>query len=295
MKTHVVPIVKNGTGDIADKGNYRPISLATVIAKVFDSVLDQRLSVHTRLHDAQFGFRAGLSTESAILALKHTVKYYLDRKTPVYACFLDLSKAFDLVSYDVIWEKLERAGVPAELVSLLSYWYQHQTNNVKWSNALSEQYRLECGVRQGGLTSPRLFNIYVNQLIVELSSTHVGCRVDGVCFNNISYADDMVLLGPTIGALRKLVAICEVYAEKHGLRYNSKKSELLVFKGRNKPPSFVPPVYLNGSPLQRVSQFKYLGHIVNEELKDDSDIERESRALSVRGNMLVRRFAGCTP
>ncbi|XP_026319187.1 uncharacterized protein LOC113229717, partial [Hyposmocoma kahamanoa] len=99
----------------------------------------------------------------------------------------------------------------------------------------------------------------------------------------------MVLLGPKVGSLRKLVAICEAYAEKHGLKYSSKKSELVVYKGRNRP-----PVYLNGSLLQRVAQFRYLGHIVNEDLKDDCDIERERRALSVRGNMLARRFAGCS-
>lgn len=88
---------------------------------MFDSVLDRHLSVHSTLDDAQFVFRAGLSTESAILALKHTVKYYPDRKTPVYACCLDLSKAFDLVSYDVLREKLGKAGVPAKIVCLLSY------------------------------------------------------------------------------------------------------------------------------------------------------------------------------
>lgn len=273
---------------------YRPISLATVIAKVFDSVLDVHLSNCTKLHDTQFGFRAGLSTESAILALKHTVKYYTDRKTPVYACFLDLSKAFDLVSYNVLWEKLRRAGVPAALVSILSIWYEKQRNFVKWSNALSEPYKLKCGVRQGGLTSPRIFNIYVNNLLVELSSTHVGCHVDGVSLNNLSYADDMVLLSPTIGGIRKLLTICERYAEQHGLKYNPTKSELLVFKGKNKSPSYIPHVKLNGLPLNRVTQFKYLGHIVTEDLKDDLDMERERRALAVRGNMLARRFAGCS-
>lgn len=53
------------------KGNYRPISLATLIAKVFDSVLDRRVGDHTRQHDAQFGFWVGLSTESALLALRY--------------------------------------------------------------------------------------------------------------------------------------------------------------------------------------------------------------------------------
>ncbi|KAJ8707841.1 hypothetical protein PYW07_011518 [Mythimna separata] len=107
MRTVVVPVVKNKTGDLADKANYRPISLATVIAKVFDGLLDARLNKHVTLHDNQFGFRPKLSTDSAILCLKHTIRYYTDRKTPVYACFLDLSRAFDLVSYNVLWQKLE--------------------------------------------------------------------------------------------------------------------------------------------------------------------------------------------
>lgn len=110
MRTLVVPIVKNRTGDITDRGNYRPISLATTVAKVLDSLLDSCLDPYLNLHDAQFGFRPGLSTESAILSLKHTVRYYTARKTPVYACFLDLSKAFDLVSYDVLWGKLGDRG-----------------------------------------------------------------------------------------------------------------------------------------------------------------------------------------
>ncbi|XP_049887033.1 uncharacterized protein LOC126381624 [Pectinophora gossypiella] len=118
MKTLVVPITKKKTGDISDKNNYRPISLATVIAKVFDSLLDAHLSKCFQPHDAQFGFRAGLSTESAILSVKHTVRYYTERSTPVYAVFLDLSKAFDLVSYDLLWEKLEKVSFRPELLAV---------------------------------------------------------------------------------------------------------------------------------------------------------------------------------
>lgn len=59
----------------------------------------------------------------------------------------------------------------------------------------------------------------MNGLIEELSSTKVGCHIDGICVNNISYADDMVLLSPSIGALKRLLAICERYAVAHGLKY----------------------------------------------------------------------------
>ena len=223
MKTFVVPIAKNKTGDLADKANYRPISLATVISKVLDSMLNTQLNKYINLHDNQFGFQPGLSTESAVLGLKNAVTYYTKRKTPIYACFLDLSKAFDLVSYDMLWGKMEQANMPSELINIFKYWYRSQVNYVRWAGVLSRPYRLECGVRQGGLSSPTLFNLYVNELLGELGSTRLGCYIDGICMNNLSYADDMVLLSASICGLRKLIAICEAYAGRHGLIYNKKK------------------------------------------------------------------------
>lgn len=294
MESVVVPVVKNKTGDIADKCNYRPISLAAILGKVFDGLLERQLNNYLILNDAQFGFRKGLSTESAILALKQTVKYYTDRRTPVYAAFLDLSKAFDLVCYDKLWAKLVNLNVPLEIVNILKFWYSSQTNRVKWAGVYSESFRLECGVRQGGLTSPALFNVYINHLIDELCKTKIGCSIDGTIINNLSYADDMVLLSPSISALRKLIKICESYAAIHGLLYNVKKSELLIFKRRGISEENSLPVHLNGAVLKRVTEFKYLGHIVTEDLSDTKDIERERRALAVRCNMIARRFARCS-
>ncbi|XP_063894713.1 uncharacterized protein LOC135117964 [Helicoverpa armigera] len=184
--------------------------------------------------------------------------------------------------------------MPEELIRTLKYWYGNQINVVRWSGAYSTPYRLESGVRQGGLTSPKLFNLYVNALVEELSSTHVGCHIDGICLNNISYADDMVLLSASAGGLSQLLDICEKYASQHGLQYNAKKSEWMVFQARGSSLSQTPQIKLNGYPLNRVEQFKYLGHILTPDLKDDTDIERERRALSVRANMIARRFARCS-
>ncbi|XP_072946650.1 uncharacterized protein, partial [Epargyreus clarus] len=179
-------------------------------------------------------------------------------------------------------------------LSLLQYWYGNQSNVVRWGDAMSDPYKLDCGVRQGGLTSPRLFNLYVNKLIERLSGADVGCSIDGLSINNISYADDMVLLSPSVSGLRRLLKICEEYAEVNGLSYNAKKSEILVFRGRNKESTFKPTFQLCGFPLKQVAEFRYLGHIVDECLGDDRDIERERRAMSVRGNMLARRFKRCS-
>ncbi|KAJ8737185.1 hypothetical protein PYW07_000456 [Mythimna separata] len=294
MKTVVVPLFKNGSGNASDSKNYRPISLATIFSKIFERILHPQLLKYIKINNAQFGFRAGLSTDMAIYALKNTVKYYNSRNTTVYACFLDLSRAFDTINYKMLWSKMEEAGIPCDVLGLLKYWYGSQTNVVKWgSDGFSKEYKLECGVRQGGLTSPTLFNLYVNELIEKLSRSGVGCHMCNQPVNNLSYADDMVLLSPSIDGLRTLLSICEKYAMSHRLTYNVKKTEVMVFKHDNTN-CFNPVITLAGSQLKTVSTFKYLGHIIKDNLKDDDDMERQRRSIAAKSNMLARRFARCS-
>ncbi|XP_022829302.1 uncharacterized protein LOC111358412 [Spodoptera litura] len=103
----------------------------------------------------------------------------------------------------------------------------------------------------------------------------------------------MVLLAPLISALRTLLSVCERYAEAQGLRYNARKSECLLFRAGTKTYD-IPPVALAGTALEWVTSFKYLGHWVTDTQTDSKDMERERRALSVRSNMLIRRFAKCS-
>ncbi|XP_073962678.1 uncharacterized protein [Choristoneura fumiferana] len=104
----------------------------------------------------------------------------------------------------------------------------------------------------------------------------------------------MVLLSASVCGLRRLVSICEKYAETHGLAYNVAKSQIMVFDAGSKQTQCVPKVVLDNCNLKRVHSFKYLGHVLIPDLKDDQEIERERRALSVRANMLARRFARCS-
>jgi hypothetical protein len=131
---------------------------------------------------------------------------------------------------------------------------------VRWDGAFSKPYKLECGVRHGGLSLPALFNL--DELRRELSGTRVGCHIDGICVNNISYAVDMVLLSASVCGLRSLISICERYAEPHGLAYNVKKSKVMIFGagGRRDYILPMPPVLLNKCELERTYIFKYLGH-----------------------------------
>ena len=123
----LVPLVKDKSGRIEDKANYRVIALSTVMSKVLELILVERMQPYLHTCDSQFGFKSGLSTTRATFALKETVNYYTKQGSPVYACFLDASKAFDRVCYSKLLKILIGRGVPTNYLKLLMRWYCTQT------------------------------------------------------------------------------------------------------------------------------------------------------------------------
>ncbi|XP_026330973.1 uncharacterized protein LOC113238347 [Hyposmocoma kahamanoa] len=148
---------------------------------------------------------------------------------------------------------------------------------------LSAEYKLECGVSRG-IISPKLFNLYVNELIGGLSSMHARCYVGSTCINNLNYADDMVLLSPSVNAFTQMLETCKEHAMVHGLEYNPEKSEVMVFKAGKIKPYYIPPIMLNRLPLKVTDKVKYLGHILTSDLNYDLDVKRQRRALALPGH-----------
>ena len=99
MKTAIVPIIKNKTGDSSDKGNYRPIALVTACSKIFEICFLKMLEIYLDTHDHQFGFKSQHATDMCIFTVKSVIKYYTKQNSSVFTCFLDAAKAFDRVSH----------------------------------------------------------------------------------------------------------------------------------------------------------------------------------------------------
>ena len=137
MKTAIVPIIKNKTGDTSDKNNYRPIALVTATSKLFESCLLEILQMYLITHDHQFGFKTKHSADICIFTVKSIIKYYTGHNTPVYTCFLDASKAFDRVNHWTLFTKLIYSGISLLIVCILVFWYQTQQLCIKWGGSTS--------------------------------------------------------------------------------------------------------------------------------------------------------------
>ena len=132
MKTAIVPIIKNKTGDTSDKNNYRPIALVTAYSKIFELCILSIIENYICTHDHQFGFKKQHATDMCIYTVKSVIKCYTRQSSPVYTCFLDASKAFDRISHWTLFKKLIACYTPVLIVRILMFWYQRQSICVKW-------------------------------------------------------------------------------------------------------------------------------------------------------------------
>ena len=96
--------------------------------------------------------------------------------------------------------------------------------SVKWGNSTSAKFSVRNGVKQGGLLSPRLFSIYMDDLSRILNDSPYGCRIGRNMINHISYADDMCLLSMSSAGMQAMLDICADYGNSHDIKYNATKS-----------------------------------------------------------------------
>ena len=158
--------------------------------------------------------------------------------------------------------------------------------------------RIQCkvtnGVRQGGILSPYLYNVYVDELSEELNKCNVGCNLNGHLINHIMYADDLVLISPSSAGLSQLLHECEKFGTRHDLKYNAKKSAVMIYRSMTLKGCTIPNFKLNGIILHVVASYKYLGNYITYDLSDDDDINRQRRTLFVQGNIILRQFNMCS-
>ena len=252
------------------------------------------MSDHLETSSNQFGFKQKHGTDQGIFVLKEMIDSYVTCNSSVFTCFLDASKAYDRVNHRVLFTKLVQRGLPGYLARILAFWYSHQTMCVRWGSVCSQPFNVSNGVRQGGILSPYLFNVYVDDLSKTLNTQHIGLYAGTNLINHIMYADDIVVVSPSSRGLQTLLRICEEYGASHDIKFNTAKSMIMIFRCKSQKEALFPKFVMNQLVVSEVSKIKYLGHVLNNQLTDDDDILRQRRQLYARGNMLLRNFSMCS-
>ena len=252
----MIPLIKDNQGNHSDLANYRGITISPIISKVFEHSLKIIFSPYLPTSSYQFGFKRKSSTVHALHCLRETVEYFTNNDSRVYCSFLDASKAFDRVIHSGLFIKLMNKNVPKLFLDIVLTWHNGLYCRVRWDGHFSEWFHVSAGVRQGGVLSPDLYCLYVDDLISILKSLGVGCHVRETFAAALFYADDMAVLAPSLHGLQKLLNACSAYCTAWDIKLNAKKTKNIVF-GKGCAPSH--QVTLDGSKLTWESECVYLG------------------------------------
>ena len=281
--SQIVPILKNATETTSLK-NIRPISISNALAQIFEAML---LNANPRLNNVeinQFGFRKNSSCNHAIFALKETIANYIEKQSNCYVAFLDAEKAFDKVWRRALYTKIHSRMLPQHWRALVTY-YESSTANIKLCNEKSEMFKINCGVKQGGILSPTLFSIYMNDLIKEIIKSNTGAICGSANTSILAYADDLALITQSHISMQELLNTCSRFGDHWCIKFNSNKSKVMRFEARKK--HFKSPredgkckLYLGGEELEMVNSFKYLGLEITHNLKDDLTIINNFKKIS---------------
>ena len=263
-KAIVVPIFKKGDKNITD--NYRGVSLLSLISKCYTSVLNSRLVTwaeeNNKLTEAQAGFRRGYSTSDHIFTLNAIVEKCLSKRGgKLYACFVDLKKAFDSVHRESLINVLHSNGLSGKFIRALEAMYRSVLSCVRVKDKLTELFDCPGGLRQGCILSPVLFSLYINEMAshIEQHGCHGIQLLPGlVDIFLLLFADDIVLMSDSPRGLQTQLNLLNSACKTLSLKINTDKTKVMVFRKGGFLGKYE-KWNLDGNDLEVVNEYNYLG------------------------------------
>ena len=302
----IVTLYKN-KGDRSDCNNYRGISLLSIVGKVFARVALGRLQqlAEEVYPESQCGFRAGRSTTDMIFSVRQLQEKCREQRQPLYIAFVDLTKAFDLVSRSGLFKLLERIGCPPKLLSIIRSYHTDMQGTVSFNGETSKPFNILSGVKQGCVLAPTLFGIFFSLLLsyafrsssdgVYIHTRHDGklynlarlkakTKVTRVLIRELLFADDAALASHTHDGLQRLLDRFSKACKEFALTISVKKTEVLA---QDVP---IPPsISVNDTSLAVVENFRYLGSNISDKLSLDPEINaRIGKAATVMSKLNKR-------
>ena len=257
----MIPIPKKGSGSMNDIRNYRGIALSSLLPKLFHHCIICNQYDSLRSDDLQFAYKSKISAIHCVNSVNETVNYYINNPGKVYVCTLDASKAFVRVNLLTLFKKLFERNMCPLFLRFFIHSYCNQKMRIKWNVAISDSFDTSNGVKQGGVLSLLLFNVYLDELISLLREQGVGCHMNGMFVGDFCYADDVTLLAPTGMALNAMLDTCTRFADAHDLSFNPfpEGFKLALIKPHLKKQTLDPDLLKNYRP---VSNLHFLSKIV---------------------------------
>ena len=252
--------------DRTECGNYRGISLVAHAGKILLKINARRLSEYCErvgiLPEEQSGFRQNRSTTDMMFVIRRLQELARNKRIPLYACVIDLTRAYDCVDRTLPWTVLNRFGVPQNMISVIRQFHDDMRACV-WldDRVCSRWFAVEQGLRQGCVLAPFLFNIFF-AAVINVASTRfkadkgimealvhlrkkrgAGGRGDATAGDSVLattlwgmfYANDARVVSQSPEQLRKIMGVIVVVCAAFGLAVSGAKTETMYLRAKGMP------------------------------------------------------------
>ena len=262
----VKPIFKAGNRELLS--NYRGITISSVVYKLLVSIIERQAMAHIEennlLSDFQGAFRKGRRVEDHVFTIKGICSLRKCKKLKTFLGFLDISKAFDTLDRQRLFQHIYNKGIQGKAFNLIKALYHKVDNRVIFGSFESDIFTVDSGVKQGCVLSPALFNLVMNDLESMLDICQ-GIEIDNVKMTGLFYADDIILMGNSKEDLLHMLSVADKFSQKWGMSFNDTKSKVMTIGKKLSPQS---TWKLGDKLLKETKSYKYLGVFINKFLTD---------------------------
>ena len=287
-------------GNKKDPNNYRSISLLNILSKVFAGILHNRLMIwctkENVFSDFQFGFRPNHSTIDSIFIHNALIESQLSKKQQkLYTCYIDFTKAFDTVIWDILWKKLVKLGISenSRFLKMLKAIYAKVTAQIITPFGLTPKITFLRGLRQGCILSPLLFILFINDIKDYLSQINGHeMFIGNVSISHLLFADDLVIFSQSTVGLQRYLNTLDQYCKTFKLNINLSKTFIVVYRRGGKPAKSE-KWHINKVPIKTVPHFKYLG-IIFSTTGSWTKAQRDLAGRARKAMFLIKKFVAVT-
>lgn len=265
LKTNRTILIPKG-GDPTLIGNYRPITISSAFSRLLNRIIAERLSLGLPLNKNQRGFRRIDGVVLNNLSLQAIIKTRRAERSPYHLLSLDLRKAFDTVSHDSVSRALRRFGVGDVLSKYILDSYDGSSTTIYTGGGNTRNIPINRGVRQGDPLSPILFNMVLDELLVQLEATGKGIPINNARICVLGYADDLIIAAESQKHATRLLKHTTEFFGRRGMSLNATKSVALsvnVNRGNKHIYTVSRGLFCSGGQFLTQCQpgdfFKYLG------------------------------------
>ena len=284
---HILPMFKTGIKTLPE--NYRPVALTSHIIKVFEKVVRSRITAHLetteQFNENQHGFRKGRSCLSQLLLHFDQIAELLEQGHDVDTVYLDFSKAFDRVDFEILLSKLGTVGIGGKIGRWIHSFLTERTQAVLVNKTISEQQQVMSGVPQGSVLGPLLFVIMIGDIGNSVQSSTVRC-----------FADDTKVTKGVKGEkdvtdLQADLEIIYQWTEQNKMKLNSSKFEHLRYKTKSTSAAATTQYTTNdGCPITEKMEVKDLGVTMTNDATFNKHITNVTHTLRKLGAWILRTF-----